>query len=137
MSTKNLVLVAGAQGVSGSAAVQHWSTVPNTEVYGLSRRNASDEHGTHHISVDLLNAPEVAEKLRAIPGVTHIVFGAYIEKPTAAEKSEVNVAILKNLLDVVEQTSPTLKHISFYQGGKAYGSDLGPFKTPAREDDPG
>jgi nucleoside-diphosphate-sugar epimerase len=23
-----------------------------------------------------------------------------------------------------------------YQGGKAYGADLGPFKTPAREDDP-
>jgi hypothetical protein len=26
--------------------------------------------------------------------------------------------------------------MTFYQGGKAYGADLGPFKTPAREDDP-
>jgi hypothetical protein len=25
---------------------------------------------------------------------------------------------------------------NLYQGGKAYGADLGPFKTPAREDDP-
>ena len=41
--------------------------------------------------------------------VTHIVFGAYIEKATAAEKSQVNVAILKNLLDVVEETSPGLQ----------------------------
>ena len=46
------------------------------------------------------------------------------------------VAILRNLLDVVEETSPSLRHVTFYQGGKAYGADLGPFKTPAREDDP-
>ena len=29
-----------------------------------------------------------------------------------------------------------LRHIPFCQGGKAYGADLGPFKTPARENDP-
>lgn len=45
------------------------------------------------------------------------------------------MAILKNLLDAVEETSPSLRHVTFYQGGKAYGADLGPFKTPAREDD--
>jgi RHS repeat-associated protein len=56
--------------------------------------------------------------------------------PGSAEMSEANLAILSNLLDVVESTSPTLKHVTFYQGGKAYGADLGPFKTPAREDDP-
>jgi hypothetical protein len=48
----------------------------------------------------------------------------------------VNVAILRNLLDVVEAASRSRRHITFYQGGKAYGADLGPFKTPAREDDP-
>ena len=40
------------------------------------------------------------------------------------------------LLDVVEESAPNLQHVTIYQGGKAYGSDLGPFKTPAREDDP-
>jgi hypothetical protein len=34
------------------------------------------------------------------------------------------------------QVSASLRHVTFYQGGKAYGADLGPFKTPAREDDP-
>ena len=29
-----------------------------------------------------------------------------------------------------------LRHVTVYQRGKAYGADLGPFKTPAREDDP-
>jgi nucleoside-diphosphate-sugar epimerase len=78
----------------------------------------------------------VREKIGTIGDVTHIVFGAYVEKPTAAEKSAVNLALLRNLLDVVEEVSPGLRHVTLYQGGKAYGADLGPFKTPAREDDP-
>jgi nucleoside-diphosphate-sugar epimerase len=135
MSAQNIVLVSGVQGVSGSAAAQHWSTVPETKVYGLSRRKGTAPE-IEHIRVDLLNSSDVRSKLSSIRNVTHIVFGAYIEKPTAAEKSEVNVAILKNLLDAVEETSPSLQHVTFYQGGKAYGADLGPFKTPAREDDP-
>ncbi len=45
---------------------------------------------------------DVRQKLANIRDVTHIVFGAHIEKPTATEKSEVNVAILRKLLDVVE-----------------------------------
>src|SRR5271165_7285183 len=43
-------------------------------------------------------------------------------KPTATERSEANVAILKNLLDVVEKNSPSLRHITFYQDGNAYGA---------------
>lgn len=136
MSVKNVVLVAGAHGVSGRAAAEHWSAIPDTQVYGLSRRSRPLPEGVIPVSVDLLNPADVRQKVGAIKNVTHIVFGAYIEKPTAAEKTEVNGAILRNLLDVVESTSPSLKHITFYQGGKAYGADLGPFKTPAREDDP-
>jgi len=39
--------------------------------------------------------------------ITHIVFAAYIEKPTAIERSAVNKSILLNLLDVFE-ASPAL-----------------------------
>lgn len=104
-------------------------------VYGLSRRS-DDLPGVRSLSVDLLRPGEVEEKLSGIVGATHLVFAAYIERPTAAERSEVNTALLRNLLDVLEKSAPTLEHITFYQGGKAYGADLGPFKTPAREDDP-
>ncbi len=131
-----MVLVAGVHGVSGRAAAEHWSAVPDTQVYGLSRREASVPRGVHPVIVDLLNPADVQQKLSLMPGITHIVFGAYIEKKTAAEKSAVNVAILRNLLDAVQSIGTSLQHITFYQGGKAYGADLGPFKTPAREDDP-
>lgn len=136
MSDQKVVLVAGVHGISGRAAAIRWVQEPNTKVYGLSRRSADVPEGVIPISVDLLNKEGIAKKVGPIEGVTHIVFGAYIEKDTAAEKSQVNVALLENLLDVVESSSPTLRHVLFYQGGKAYGSDLGPFKTPAREDDP-
>ena len=136
MSAKNVVLVAGAHGVSGRAATLHLSAIPDVSVYGLSRRSAPLPAGVIPISADLHNVANVRQQLGAVKNVTHIVFGAYIERQSAAEKSEVNVAILKNLLDVVEETSTLLRHVTFYQGGKAYGAELGPFKTPAREDDP-
>ncbi len=136
MDTSRVVVVAGVHGVSGKAAAEHWRHVPDTTVYGLSRRTAPVPDGVHPITVDLLDPEDVRSKVGALQGVTHIVFGAYIEKSTAAEKSAVNVAILRNLLNAVEVPSANLGHITFYQGGKAYGADLGPFKTPAREDDP-
>ncbi len=128
------IIIAGANGVSGRAAAQHFVRQPDTLVYGLSRRTGGHVDGVRPVSVDLLDPASVRDRLGGVAGVTHVVFGAYIEKPTAAERSVVNVGILRNLLDVVE--SPALQHVAFYQGGKAYGADLGPFKTPAREDDP-
>jgi nucleoside-diphosphate-sugar epimerase len=130
------ILVAGAQGVIGRAAAIRLAAQPDTEVVGLSRRAEPAIPGIDPIAVDLLDPQQVRDRLGGIRDVTHIVFGAYIEKPTAAERSTANVGILANLLDVVEDTSPGLRHVTFYQGGKAYGADLGPFKTPAREDDP-
>jgi len=130
------VIVAGAYGVIGRAAALLFAAQPDTEVIGLSRRRGASMEGVETIAVDLLDPAQTIARLSRVRDISHIVFGAYIEKATAAEKSTVNVAILRNLLDAVETTSPELQHVTFYQGGKAYGADLGPFKTPAREDDP-
>jgi nucleoside-diphosphate-sugar epimerase len=46
------------------------------------------------------------------------------------------VVLLKNLLATIEQRCPALRHVTLLQGAKAYGSHLGPFRTPARETDP-
>jgi len=85
----------------GTAATLHLSAIPDVSVYGLSRRSAPLPAGVIPISVDLLNVANVRQQLGAVKNVTHIVFGAYIERQSAAEKSEVNVAILKNLLGSV------------------------------------
>jgi nucleoside-diphosphate-sugar epimerase len=130
------IIVAGSQGVIGRAAAHHLARQAGTTVFGLSRRSGDQIDGVQPIRVDLLDPDNVRARLGSVRDVTHVVFAAYIEKATAGERSEVNLAILRNLLDVVEATSPALTHVTFYQGGKAYGADLGPFKTPAREDDP-
>lgn len=136
MPPKNVVLVAGVHGVSGRAAAEHWASIPDTKVYGLARRSLPLPPGVEGISVDLLKPDDVKSKLGKFNTVTHVVLGAYVEKRDAVERTEVNVALVKNLLDVVEAASPSLRHVTLYQGSKAYGADLGPFKTPAREEDP-
>ena len=136
MSNKNVVLIAGVHGISGKSAAEAWLKIPNTKVYGLSRRTAPLPEGVEGIIVDLLKPEDVKTKVGGLTDVTHLVFGAYIEKQNPAEKSRINVEILRNLLEVVEESSTSLKHVVFFQGTKAYGSDLGPFKTPTREDDP-
>ena len=49
---------------------------------------------------------------------------AYIERPTLAEQTATNAALLKNLVDGLEPVAPDLEHLTFIQGGKAYGSTL-------------
>ncbi len=136
MSTKNVVLITGVHGVSGRAAAMQWLAVPDTTVYGLSRRSAPLPNGVIPVIADLLDRETLKEKLTTVTGITHVVFGAFLATASATDNVTINVAILENLLDVLEETSPSLRHITFYQGGKSYGADLGPFKTPAREDDP-
>jgi hypothetical protein len=64
--------------------------------------------------------------------VTHIVFGAYTKKATAA-KSTVNVAIPRNLLDIVEETSPGRYSSAIGTGSMAASSraDCGPWASGA------
>ena len=130
------VLVAGAQGVIGRAAAAHFSKDADTMVHGISRRPVEGLEKVRPISVDLLDPNDTRRKLAGLQEVTHVVFAAYVEKDTPTARSQVNVALLRNLMDAVEASSPSLRHVTMYQGGKAYGADLGPFKTPAREDDP-
>jgi nucleoside-diphosphate-sugar epimerase len=130
------VLVAGAQGVIGRAAAEHFSKEADTTVYAVSRRPVVGLENVHPISADLLDPADTRTKLEALKDVTHVIFGAYVEKDPPTERSSVNVALLRNLMDAVEESAPNLQHVTIYQGGKAYGADLGPFKTPAREDDP-
>lgn len=65
MPVNNRVLVAGAQGVSGRAALEHWRAVPSTQVVGLSRRAAPNEAGVEQISVDLLDIVDTRQHERA------------------------------------------------------------------------
>ena len=129
-------LVAGGLGVAGQGIVQHLSSQPDWKVYALSRRAPEVPGIASYLSVDLLNREDVERKLAGLTGITHVFYTAYQEKPTFAEEVQPNLAMLRNVVEVVAGVSPALEHINLMQGTKAYGTHLGPYKTPARETDP-
>lgn len=133
---KQVALVVGARGVIGGNLVEHLRTLGGWEVIGLSRRGGPSADGVRHIAVDLLDAEDSRDKLGGLDHVTHIFYAAYQDRPSWAELVAPNVAMLVNTIDAVEPVASGLQHVSLMQGYKVYGAHLGPFKTPAREDDP-
>lgn len=136
-TTKKTALVAGATGVVGRNLLQQLVPDPDWDVIAVSRRRPDIDGDYHHISVDLLDAKDTQAKLSELAGVTHIFFAAYIERPSWSEMVAPNMALLTNLMDAVEPAADDLRHVNIMHGTKWYGNHLGPFKTPAKESDPG
>ena len=129
-------VVVGANGVIGGNLVEHLQRTGDWNIIGLSRRGGIDSERVQHIAVDLLDGDETRRRLSHLTDVTHIFYAAYQERPTWAELVPPNLAMLVNVVTVIEDSSPNLEHVSLMQGYKVYGAHLGPFKTPARETDP-
>ncbi|MFL9984241.1 SDR family oxidoreductase [Paraburkholderia sediminicola] len=134
-AAKKVALVVGAQGVIGRNLVDHLARLDDWAVIGLSRRGGEAQERVQYIAVDLLDPADTQSKLRALDHVTHVFYAAYQDRPTWAELVPPNLAMLVNVLDALEPVAAGLQHVSLMQGYKVYGGHLGPFKTPAREDD--
>jgi len=132
------ILIAGATGLVGGAAVEHFGRLPGWRVIALSRRRPPLPAGGRHLPLDLTDARACASVLRSLDGVTHILFAALYEKPDLVagwrdpEQMAVNEAMLRNLLDAIEP-APELRHVTLLQGTKAYGSHVEPARVPAKE----
>ncbi|WP_219413360.1 SDR family oxidoreductase [Pseudonocardia nigra] len=129
-------LVVGARGVIGGTLAEHLAGLPDWEVVGLSRRGGPPDGPVRHVAADLFDPASVRAALRAHPGVTHVFYAAYQDRPTWSELVEPNVTMLRTVLDAAEAAAPDLQHVSLMQGYKVYGAHLGPFSTPAKESDP-
>ena len=141
MTSRRTALVVGAHGVIGTTLLEHLASLPDWDVIGVSRRGGPDvSTGTgtiRHVAVDLLDAEATATAVGMLPEVTHVFYAAFQDRPTWSELVAPNVAMLVNTVEAVTATAPGLEHVSLMQGFKVYGAHLGPFQTPAREDDPG
>jgi nucleoside-diphosphate-sugar epimerase len=132
----NRAVVVGALGVIGRNLVNFLEDDPDWEVIGLSRRSPDFETRARFISVDLLDRADAEAKLSALDDVTHVFYTAFQARPTWAEHNQPNLAMLVNAVEPIAEASSALRHVNLIEGNKIYGSHLGPFKTPAREDDP-
>jgi uncharacterized protein YbjT (DUF2867 family) len=65
--TGKKVVVAGATGLVGNAALRHFERVGGAEVVALSRRRPRELHGAGHVPIDLLDAAQCAQAARGSP----------------------------------------------------------------------
>lgn len=133
------LLVAGATGIVGHAAVEHFRALPGWRVVTLSRRTPPAVAGVRHVGADLTDAAQCRSAIAAVPDVTHVLYAALFEKPDLLagwvdeEQIATNRAMLGNLLDALQVHAPGLRHVSLLQGTKAYGSHVGRVPVPAKE----
>lgn len=137
--SRKTVLVAGATGLVGHAAMQHFTSEPGTEVIAVSRRQPAETFGARFVRADLRDRTRCAELFGAMPEVTHVVYAALYEKAGLVagwredDQIAVNDQMLRNLMDPLIGAAKGLRHVSLLQGTKAYGVHARPMKFPARE----
>ncbi|OCC24707.1 hypothetical protein MB02_04305 [Croceicoccus estronivorus] len=135
---KKKVLIAGASGAVGGAALSHFSSLPDWEVVGVSRRPPIMPYGrARHLSADLLDRDACQQIFGGMHDVTHVVFAALNEReddvvagwsdPAQMAK---NAAMLANLCDPLCDAARGLQHISLVHGPKAYGVHLPDLDLP-------
>lgn len=133
------VLVVGASGVVGTAALRHFAQEVGDPVTAISRRPPVDLFGAKHVAVDLRDAAACDALVRDHPGVTRLVYAALHERPGLVAgwlddaQIETNRRMFTNLLDALERHAPDLRHVTLLQGTKAYGVHVQPLQVPARE----
>jgi len=126
------ILIVGASGLVGTAAVKLFSGLDDWDVVAVSRRPPIVPLGkTQYISVDLLDADQCRDVFGAMADVTHVAYCAVNEQEgnmvagwQDATQAGKNLAMLVNLFDPLAKTAKGLQHISLVHGMKAYGSHL-------------
>ena len=136
MADKVTAVIVGGLGVIGRNLLNHLERETDWELIGLSRRAPEFETRARFVPVDLLDRAASEAALAALTDVTHIFYTAFQARPTWAEHNAPNLAMLVNSVEPIEAASPGLRHVHLVEGTKIYGSHLGPFRTPAKEDDP-
>jgi nucleoside-diphosphate-sugar epimerase len=134
------VLIAGASGVSGQAALEHFAGLGDWEVIAVSRRLPDVPAGRwRHLSVDLLDEAACRAAFSDLSDVTHVVYAALFEKPGLAagwrerDQMDANLAMMRNLMEPLLAAAKGLRHVSLLQGTKAYGAHIHPIALPAKE----
>ena len=136
------VIVAGASGLVGFAALEAFAGAEPWDVVGVSRRPPSPSiDGARFEALDLDDRDACRSFARRHSDVTHLVFAALYEKPGLVrgwrerDQMERNLRMLVNFFELLA-AAPGLEHVSLLQGTKAYGAHLEPMAVPARERSP-
>ncbi len=106
------VVVAGASGLVGYAALKHFTQSPETGVIALSRRPPPGPTAARHLALDLTDPTACREAADSLRDTTHLVYTALFELPGLVEgwrnerQIETNRRMLSNLLDPLIAAAP-------------------------------
>jgi nucleoside-diphosphate-sugar epimerase len=135
---RKTVLVAGATGLVGYAALKHFAQAPDTDVIAISRRVPTGLT-VRHLALDLTDTAACREAAETLRDVTHLIYAALFEMPGLVEgwrndqQIATNDRMLRNLFGPLLKAAPGLRHVTLLQGTKAYGVHVRPLAVPARE----
>ena len=129
-------IIAGVTGAVGSAVARELASSGDRRVVGLSRNPPErPAAGVEYVRADLADAGQCRRALDGHGDATHLFYCARAtHREQTLEDAATNLALLDNVLSAAERGP--LRHVHLVQGGKVYGVHVGPFPTPAREDDP-
>ena len=129
-------IIAGVTGAVGSAVGRELASSGGWAIVGLSRNPPkSPIPGVEYTRTDLADAERCRQVLSGHGDATHLFYcGRASHREQTVEDAATNLALLDNVLSAAERGP--LQHVHLVQGGKVYGVHVGPFPTPAHEDDP-
>lgn len=133
--TKKTALVVGANGIIGRNLARYLTSRSDWNVLVTSRTELHYDTKADFVEMDLSDADAVSSNREVLKGVTHIFYAAYVEKSNPFDAADTNLMLLENLISGIEQVATNFQHVTFIQGGKAYGAHLGIYKAPAYETD--
>ncbi len=133
------ILVTGATGLVGRAAMEHFARA-GYKTTAVSRRRPFDTYGAQFLSVDLADEAACREAFEGLGDVTQIAFAALHEEPdlvagwTQQSHIDRNAAMLRNTVEAIAPQARSLRNVTVLQGPKAYGAHVRLMKIGARED---
>ncbi|WP_273282577.1 SDR family oxidoreductase [Pseudooceanicola atlanticus] len=126
MAEKNIALIVGATGLSGSYTARELKSHGWT-VVTVSRSDVDLEWSDRHIAADLTDAESSAEALKAAQDVTHVFYCTWSRQANEEENVRVNGLMARNLFEGI--AGAPVKHAALVTGLKHY---LGSFDDYAK-----
>jgi nucleoside-diphosphate-sugar epimerase len=133
---RNVALIVGSNGIVGLTLAQLLVPTGQWNVIGISRRPSPLGVQGKLLAVDLTDRDACFELGSDLEEVTHLFYCARATSANLLDEERVNFEMFSNILEATEANAPNLAHVQVMEGTKWYGCHLGPYKTPAREDDP-
>ena len=134
------MLVVGATGIVGQAALEHFAASGDWDAVAVSRRKPECSVPIEHAAIDLTDEKRCREAFGGMSDITHVVYTALQDRPPATgqwlskDSLQGNLAMLRNLLEPLTAAATNLRHVTILQGTKAYGVHVGNrIAIPAKE----